>query len=88
VTKTLPILLAALAFALVPALSHAPVARAAAASCSSGFKSATIDGAHKCLRRGEFCARAYDTRAPRNYAYSHYGYRCVKRDARGNYHLT
>jgi hypothetical protein len=52
------------------------------ASCSSGFKSAVIGGKQKCLRRGQFCAKASDSQ------YRRYGFRCVKRDARGNYHLT
>jgi hypothetical protein len=55
---------------------------AVAKTCSSGFKHAVINGAEKCLRRGEFCARAADRQ------YRRYGYRCTKRDARGNYHLT
>jgi hypothetical protein len=60
----------------------------AARTCSAGFKHARINGVQKCLRRGEFCAHRFDHRAPRHWPYSHYGYRCVKRDSRGNYHLT
>ena len=51
-------------------------------SCSAGFQHAVISGAEKCLRRGQFCARAADRQ------YRRYGYRCAQRDARGNYHLT
>jgi hypothetical protein len=73
--------LAAAAMAVIP--SAAP-----AKSCSSGFVHAYIDGAQKCLRAGEYCAHAYDHRAPSHWPYTHYGYRCVKRDAYGSYHLT
>ncbi len=54
----------------------------AAKPCSSGWTHATINGSHKCLRRGQFCARAADRQ------YHRYGFHCHKRDARGNYHLT
>jgi len=54
----------------------------AAKACSAGFKEGNIGGEKKCLRRGQFCAQRYDRQ------YRRYGYRCVKRDARGNYHLT
>jgi hypothetical protein len=75
----------------VPAAAVAAPATApatAAKSCSSGFVHARINGAQKCLRAGEYCAHAYDHRAPHPYAYRHYGYRCIKRDSRGSYHLT
>jgi hypothetical protein len=79
--------LAAAAFVAAP---NAPVftatpvapADAVAKTCSTGFKHAVINGAEKCLRRGQFCARAADGQ------YRRYGYRCTKRDARGNYHLS
>ena len=74
--------------AAAPAATSAPVRAIAAKTCSSGFKHARINGVQKCLRAGEFCAHAYDHRAPHPYAYKHYGYRCTKRDSRGNYHLT
>jgi hypothetical protein len=60
----------------------------AARTCSSGFRHGRINGVEKCLRAGEYCAHAYDRHAPHHYAYTHYGYRCVKRDSRGSYHLT
>lgn len=59
----------------------APTA-ATAKTCSSGYKHAVISGVHKCLRRGQFCARAKDR------TYHRYGFHCHKRDSRGNYHLT
>jgi hypothetical protein len=65
-----------------------PVHVVAAKTCSAGFKHARINGVQKCLRVGEFCARAYDHRAPHPYSYKRYGYACKKRDSRGNYHLT
>jgi hypothetical protein len=54
----------------------------AAKTCSSGFTHAVINHKQKCLRRGEFCAHRYRKQ------YQRYGYDCVKRDGRGNYHLT
>ena len=79
---------AAVAFTAAPAI--APVVRgspiapstAAAKTCSAGFKRAVINGAEKCLRRGQFCAHRADRQ------YRRYGYRCTRRDARGNYHLS
>ena len=51
-------------------------------SCSSGYRHAVINGAHKCLRRGQYCARSADRQ------YHRYGYHCHKRDSRGSYHLS
>jgi hypothetical protein len=69
--------------AFVPVLDGSPVttATAQAHSCSRGTH-AVISGAHKCLARGQFCARAKAS------TYRRYGFRCTKQDARGNYHLT
>jgi hypothetical protein len=53
-----------------------------AKTCGTGYTHAVIGGAEKCLRRGEFCAHRYDRQ------YRRYGFRCIRRDARGNYHLT
>jgi ABC-type sugar transport system substrate-binding protein len=58
-----------------------PVAHAAK-SCSSGWTHAVVNGAHKCLRRGQFCAHAADSQ------YHRYGFHCHEQDSRGNYHLT
>lgn len=69
------------------ALLSAPTA-VAAKSCSSGWTHARINGVHKCLRVGQFCAHAYNRRAPHPYSYRHYGFNCTKQDSRGNYHLT
>jgi hypothetical protein len=68
-----------------PAWSRGAIA---AKTCSSGYKHAVINGSEKCLRRGQFCAHAYDHKSSRRWPYTHYGYRCIKRDNRGNYHLT
>jgi hypothetical protein len=65
--------------AVAPAKS--PVA-SASKSCSSGYTHAVIGGQQKCLRRGEYCAHRYDSQ------YRKYGYKCVKRDRNGDYHLT
>ena len=43
---------------------------AAAKTCSSGYTHAIIGGAHKCLRRGQFCAVRYDRQ------YHRYGFHC------------
>jgi hypothetical protein len=83
---------AAAALAAVPAVAAAtpatPAHAIAAGTCSSGYTHARIDGVQKCLRRGEFCAHAYDHRAPHRYSYAHYGFACKSRDSSGNYHLT
>ncbi|MEA2251604.1 MAG: hypothetical protein QOI62_3077 [Solirubrobacteraceae bacterium] len=60
----------------------APPASIARKTCSGSFTHGVIGGVQKCLRRGEFCAHGYDRQ------YRRYGFRCVSRDARGNYHLT
>lgn len=69
------------AMPVVTGTSVAPTA-AFAKTCSGSFTHAVIGGAQKCLRRGQFCARARDRE------YHRYGFHCHKRDARGNYHLT
>ena len=70
--------------AVAPVLDGSPVAPASAVakSCGGGYKHAVINGAHKCLRRGQYCARGADRQ------YHKYGYHCHKRDANGDYHLT
>ena len=70
--------------AVAPVVHGSPVApsTAVAKTCSAGFKHAVINGSEKCLRRGQFCARAADRQ------YRRVGFRCTKRDARGNYHLS
>jgi hypothetical protein len=42
---------------------------------------ARIDGASKCIARGQFCKRSADRQ------YRKYGLKCTKRDANGRYHL-
>jgi hypothetical protein len=58
----------------------APVA--VAKSCSGSYTHAVIRGEHKCLRRGQYCARDADRQ------YHRYGFHCHKRDRNGDYHLT
>lgn len=73
-------------FGAVPAV--APVAdgfplggsAAEAHSCARG-KHAVISGAHKCLARGQYCARAQER------TYRVHGFTCSKRDVNGRYHL-
>jgi uncharacterized protein (DUF697 family) len=74
----------AVAVAGTPVVGGAPVAPASAVakSCGSSYTHAVIRGAEKCLRRGQFCARAADRQ------YRRYGLRCTKRDYTGRYHLT
>ena len=75
---------AAIAFAAPAAMPAGTpgVNSAQAHSCSSGYRHAVIGGAHKCLRRGQYCARSADSQ------YRRYGFRCYKRDYRGSYHLS
>jgi hypothetical protein len=64
-----------------PAAKHTPVA-VAAKSCGRGYTHAVINGAQRCLRRGQYCSHRADRQ------YHRYGLHCHKRDARGSYHLT
>ncbi|HEX8122952.1 MAG TPA: hypothetical protein VF549_17010 [Solirubrobacteraceae bacterium] len=86
--RRLAALALAAAFAAAPAAAPLPAgsafgpASALAKSCGGGYTHGVIRGAHKCLRRGQFCARG----AERDY--HRYGFHCHKQDARGNYHLT
>jgi hypothetical protein len=70
--------------AVAPIVHGSPVtpSSALAKTCSGSFKHAVINGAEKCLRRGQFCARAADGQ------YRRYGFRCLGRDAGGRYHLS
>jgi len=43
---------------------------AIAKSCSSGYVHGVINGAHKCLRRGQFCS------IPADRQYHRYGFHC------------
>jgi hypothetical protein len=64
---------------LVPFAGAAQAARPAAASaaqCSSSYTHASIGGASKCLRLGEYCAVAYKS------TYRHYGFTCSGGPAR------
>ena len=51
-----------------------------AKTCSRGYTHAVIGGAHKCLRRGQYCARSQDR------AYHRYGFHC-HRYSGGGYRL-
>lgn len=42
---------------------------------------AKIGGKHKCIARGQYCARRYER------DYERYGFTCSKRDRRGRWHL-
>jgi len=85
--RTLAVLLASGALLGVPAVAPviepvgSPIAVAEAKNCSRGYKHAIIGGSHKCLRRGQYCARSRDRE------YHRYGYHCHKRDRNGDYHL-
>jgi hypothetical protein len=54
-------------------------AAAQAKTCSGSYTHAVIGGAQKCLRAGEYCARAEKRQYPR------YGFSCV--DEHGTYRL-
>jgi hypothetical protein len=58
----------------------APAIAVAAKPCSAGYTHAVIGGEHKCLRRGQYCAKRYRKQ------YRKYGYTCA-RDASGVYRL-
>jgi hypothetical protein len=78
---------AAATFAIAVPVSQAPASKPVpvavlAKSCGAGYTHAVINGAHKCLRRGQYCSRPADRQ------YHRYGYHCHKRDARGSYHLS
>jgi hypothetical protein len=60
---------------------HSPNA-VVAKSCHRGYKHAVIGGSEKCLRRGQFCKRAYAR------DYERYGFACNRRNASGRYYLT
>ncbi|WP_320669250.1 hypothetical protein [Patulibacter defluvii] len=75
--------LLAVGSAALPVVDGGPIAVAQAKSCSGGYKRAQINGQTKCLRRGQFCARAADSQ------YRRYGYRCTRYDAKvRRYRLT
>ena len=85
--RRLAVLFAAVALvawpaAQAPAQPAAPasIEAVAAHSCSGGYRHARIGGKHKCLRRGQYCARAYKDQ------YKRYGFTCA-RDSRGVYRL-
>jgi hypothetical protein len=74
-----------LGLALATGLPTGAPARPAAMiakTCRSGYVHAVIGGEQKCLHRGEFCAHRYDRQ------YRRYGFRCARRDDRGNYNLS
>lgn len=58
-----------------------PAVATVAKKCSRGYTHAIIGGEHKCLRRGQYCARSRDRQ------YHRYGFHCHKRDRNGDYHL-
>lgn len=67
--------------AAAPSLEALPLVPSAAAhSCSPGWKHAAIGGKHKCLRAGQFCAKALDRQ------YHRYGYHCHTYDAKVQRH--
>ena len=65
---------------LAQPLKEAAVA-VVAKQCSGGYKHAIIGGKHKCLRRGQYCARSRDRE------YHKYGFHCHTKDRNGDYHL-
>lgn len=77
--RRLALLLAAGAVAAVPATSAN--AAGSGVTAQSACTSATIGGQHKCIARGQFCARSHAS------DYRRYGLSCTKRDVNGRYHL-
>ena len=70
--------------AVAPATDSGALTEAASAHTCSRGKHAIIDGAHKCLARGQFCGISRDRE------YHRYGFHCHRssRDSGGRYHLT
>jgi hypothetical protein len=60
--------------------SKAPAVAVVAKTCSKGYTHANIGGEHKCLRRGQYCAKRYRKQ------YKKYGFTCA-RDTSGVYRL-
>lgn len=60
-----------------PVASPAATRPVSVATC----RSATIGGQHRCIARGQYCARGHAG------DYRRYGLSCTKQDARGRYHL-
>ena len=74
---------ASAALAFIPATSGAtasPPIAAISKTCSGGYTHGVIGGSHKCLRRGQYCARSRDR------DYHRYGYHC-HRYSGGGYRL-
>jgi curli biogenesis system outer membrane secretion channel CsgG len=67
--------------AAAPAASTAATGPAGA-TVHAACQSATIGGQHKCIARGQFCARSHQR------DYKRYGFSCSKRDRNGRYHLV
>lgn len=67
--RQVALLLAALALCL-PLATTSFTPTAIAKPCSGSYKHGVIDGAHKCLRRGQFCKKAADRQ------YHRYGFHC------------
>ncbi len=73
-------LLGAVPAASVEAATRTPIHAVAAKFCGSGYTHAVMpDGAHKCLRAGQFCSHKRGWQA----AYHRYGFHCKR-----NGHLT
>lgn len=77
--------LAAIAIGGLPATAPAQTASSPQAviakTCSRGYTHAVINGAHKCLRRGQYCSRPADRQ------YHRYGFHC-HRYSGGGYRLS
>jgi uncharacterized membrane protein len=73
-------LLAALSLVAATPAAPATTPPTAHAACTS----ATIEGKHKCIARGQFCRHTKKA----NRDYHRYGYHCGKRDKNGRYHLV
>jgi hypothetical protein len=76
--KRIAVVAAVAALGAVPAAVPQAVANPAHASC----KRAVIGGKHKCIARGQYCSRRYQS------DYRRYGYSCSRRDRNGRYHLA
>jgi uncharacterized membrane protein len=75
---------AAAVLAALSLVAASPASQATPASVHAACKSATIEGKHKCIARGQFCRHTKKA----NRDYHRYGYHCGKRDKNGRYHLV
>jgi hypothetical protein len=68
--KVKRLLVAVLTTVALAGIGTATPGVAVAKTCSAGYKHAVINGAHKCLRKGQYCAKGADRQ------YHKYSFHC------------